>query len=284
MLHRLAALSLLIATLGFADPVLSQGVSTLTPVATRTYQDAAFVVRLEGPSKVPASGGVGSFMVTVVKPTGVKPEDMIERWSNVIPEGVVWADLTDNAGRPVKVFLSVPSGTYHFKLSCQVSVDKVDGPDPFAESTLTVVVGSGTTTPDKPTDPVTPPPPTDPVTPPPADAAKVKVPGFRAMLLCEKNLGIPEAFASQDVRKYLNAKCVATTGANGVVTPDWRNPDNDESMDRDYPVFKLYRETLPPGSDEKAYVSFGDGIRGYVGPAPATGEELLKLLQTIGGN
>lgn len=279
MFYRHALPSLVMAMAFVCAPALAQqkpvATPTVAPVADQLavpVSPKAFSVKIEGPSKVKSEGG---FVIVVTKPSGVPQSELIERWENDVPPGVVWLDLTDNSGRPVMVFLSAPDGTYTFRLSCQVSVDKINGPDPFASATHTVVVGGGTPKP-TPTDPVT--EPDQPVSP---DTAKVKVDGFRAMLLCEKGKGIPEAFASQDVRKYLNSKCVK--GLDGI-TPDWRMPDNDESMDRDYPVFKLYRETLPPGSDETPYVSFGDGKRGFVGPAPATGEELLKLLQTIGGN
>lgn len=241
------------------------------PAAPKPHADTPFVVDLEGPSD-----GTGGFMVFANY-----PRSGIVRWKNNLPPGAFFAELTDNTGRTVLVFLNPKPGRYELGLSVQlplgISAENPTGQDPFAEDSLVVDVGG-----------VVPAPPVDPKPPvvvpvdPPADgeAAKVKTPGFRCLLLYEHMKGIPDVFANREVCKYLDSHVVK--GEDGK-TPEWRRKDNDEPATGDFAVWKLYRETLPEGSNEGNFVSCGNGVIGYAGPAPKTGAELLALLKKYGG-
>ena len=119
-----------------------------------------FVVSLDGPSD-----GTGGFMVFVTKPaTG------IARSKHNLPTGATFAELTDNSGRTVWVFINPKPGRYEFSLSVQLptvaSKENPTGLDPFAEDSLVVVVGGAPPVVIKPDDPTKPdaPPSVDPAT------------------------------------------------------------------------------------------------------------------------
>ena len=111
----------------------------------------------------------------------------------------------------------------------------------------------------------------------PIDTAPVGAPGFRALFVYESEQGLPEVFASPDVRAYLNAKCVK--GEDGT-TPDWRCWDQHIDPQHDFAVWQAFwkvpRQSLP-------WVITGNGTTGFSGPAPTTVDELLTLLKKYGG-
>jgi hypothetical protein len=123
-----------------------------------------FAVELEGPSD-----GTGGFMVFVTKPAAG-----IARAKHDLPSGAAYAELTDNSGRTVWVFINPKPGRYAFHLSVQLptvaSKDNPTGLDPFAEDSLVVTVGGVTPSPPVVVDPANPPvgpdvPPVDPNAP-----------------------------------------------------------------------------------------------------------------------
>lgn len=136
--------------------------ATPTKAAPRPTKPAAdplapFVVDLEGPSD-----GTGGFMVFANY-----PRSGIVRWKNNLPPGAFFAELTDNTGRTVLVFINPKPGRYELGLSVQlplgISAENPTGQDPFAEDSLVVDVGGVIP---KPVDPPPvvddPPPPPDP--------------------------------------------------------------------------------------------------------------------------
>lgn len=105
------------------------------PIKPATDPLAPFVVDLEGPSD-----GTGGFMVFANY-----PRSGIVRWKNNLPPGAFFAELTDNTGRTVLVFLNPKPGRYELGLSVQlplgISAENPTGQDPFAEDSLVVDVG-----------------------------------------------------------------------------------------------------------------------------------------------
>lgn len=156
-----------------------------------------FAVELEGPSD-----GTGGFMVFVSKPSSG-----IARAKHNLPTGATFAELTDNSGRTVWVFINPKPGRYEFNLSVQlplgISAENPTGQDPFGEDSLVVVVG-GVAPPAVP--PVV--DPTKPVEPPAVDPATTPT---AAIYVYEKDeTAVPSAVRSALNRLNRERKILAT--------------------------------------------------------------------------
>lgn len=183
--------------------------ATPTKAAPRPTKPAAdplapFVVDLEGPSD-----GTGGFMVFANY-----PRSGIVRWKNNLPPGAFFAELTDNTGRTVLVFINPKPGRYELGLSVQlplgISAENPTGQDPFAEDSLVVDVGGVIPKPVDPKPPVVDPPvdPTKPVEPPAVDPSTTPT---AAIYVYEKDeTAVPSAVRSALNRLNRERKILAT--------------------------------------------------------------------------
>jgi hypothetical protein len=242
------------------------------PVVQPASPAPQLVAEIQGPEVAS-----GTFMVEVkVDPRAVN------NWSNNFPlvKGMMFKPRVlplRDLGHELWWFQDPPRGLYIFKLRSQLPNKEGDGLDPIIDLEHGVLVGPAAPVV---VDPTTPVDPTDPVVVPDSEQAKVKEPGFRCLLLSEHSTKTPDIFFDPAVIDYLNTKCVMDQDGK---TRGWRRQDNDSTMAGDFPVWRLYRETLPPGSVEEPQVACGNGVIGYSGPAPQTAEALLALLKKYGG-
>lgn len=133
------------------------------------------VATFEGPSEVPPGKAFAVYYtVTEAAPNGDKT---VITWNNAYPKGATpGAKMTDETGRRMLVFFDSVSGEYKFNLQVQYPVN---GLDPFAYATHTVMVGKKPApTPPQPT-------PTPPKPAPPAPSVELQqlVAPIKAILL-----------------------------------------------------------------------------------------------------
>lgn len=149
-----------------------------------------------------------------------------------------------------------------------------DGP---SDPVITTVVISGPLPPG-------PGPGPDPVDPPgPEEAAPIREPGFRVMIVYDSSAGVtlPAAqvavFTSADVRTYANRKCAL--GADGV-TKEFRVFASTQDVSGESKVWRdamnLKRASLP-------WIVVSTGKTGYSGPLPKDVNATLDLLKKYGG-
>jgi hypothetical protein len=130
--------------------------------------------------------------------------------------------------------------------------------------------------------PPVPPGPQPPVPPvPPPGPAPIPEAGFRVLVVLPHQAKLPreqlDALLSQEVRQYLDSKCVV--GPDGK-TKEWRiwdettNPGNESALWQ--AAFKRSRQGLP-------WIVISTGQAGYEGPLPANKDDLLQLLKKYGG-
>lgn len=207
-----------------ASPFAASVASAAGPVSATPTKAAAkpsadplqpFVVDLEGPAD-----GTGGFMVFVTKPSSG-----IARAKHNLPTGATFAELTDNSGRTVWVFINPKPGRYEFNLSVQlplgISAENPTGQDPFAEDSLVVVVG-GVAPPVVP--PAVPPvvDPTKPVEPPAVDPATTPM---AAIYVYEKDeTAVPSAVRSALNRLNRERKILATEFEDDTIDDSGSTP------------------------------------------------------------
>ncbi len=198
-----------------------------SPVPAPVVPDQPFVVKLAAPAD-----GTGGFAVVVTKPASG-----VARWKEDFPPGAMWLDLTDNSGRPVRVFLNPKPGRYAFALSVQlplgVTPENPTGQDPFAEDALVVVVRDPPPVVTTPTTPVTPTIPTTPITPAPPGPVDPTTKVTAITYVYEKDQGgVPPAVMSgfNSVNRNSNYTIVATafeqnsTDGTGEVPEQYKAP------------------------------------------------------------
>lgn len=165
-------------------------------------------------------------------------------------------------------FLARKEGTY------EISASTVVDCKPSKAAWVTVQVGKVTPGPK-------PPNPPDPPDPKP-DPAPIPEAGFRVLFIYETaDLGTypkeqQAALTSQEIRQYLNAKCVL--GPDGK-TPERRFYDKDVDLSGES---KLWQKAMQRPRGPMPWLIVSNGSTGYEGPVPANIAETLKLLKKYG--
>ena len=271
-------------TIDTSEPVDDGDKSGGNPIATSdepiptyppTAGDTEDLVTLTGPTEAKV-GGYFIVMAKVPPPS----DDVASEFLPAVPQGAMPPiELAGkNPGELVFLYQQVIQGTYIFRASAQVSVDKANGFDPHDTDELIVVVGG------KPPEPEPDPEP-DP-TPDPVPGE-----GFRVLILYETaDLGklTPQqasVFTGGDVRAYLRSK--VGKDANGV--PEFRVWDDDYAADQmafETPEWQAaYDKAKTDAAGRLPWVLILNGSKVAASePLPPTVADTLTLLRKYGGN
>jgi hypothetical protein len=124
------------------------------------------------------------------------------------------------------------------------------------------------------------PKPPDPKPPDPKPPAPIPVDGFRVLIVYESADSIPAAqrliLTAQEVRQYLNSKCVM-----GAANKEWRIWDKDVDTSGET---KLWQDAMRRPRQVVPWIIISDHPRGgFEGPLPKTLAETMTLLRKYGG-
>lgn len=119
-------------------------------------------------------------------------------------------------------------------------------------------------------------PPTPPGPEPPGPGpVPIPTEGLRVLFVTESGDGWPAIIRAQEVRDYLNAKCIKVGNQ-----PEWRVFDPQQDVSNESKIWqdamKIERKSLP-------WLIISNGTSGYSDALPATKDELMRLLKQYGG-